>query len=83
MTGEEDEGLQRINMDLAEPPTDPSSAENYRELFDLLRLLNDSIRGGRMSQAEFAVWDAKAHSLLHPSEIARLEKPLRPHIPNL
>lgn len=84
MANEKNEDDGRVSLALAEPPADPAAAKNYRELYELLQVLHNSIAGTntKMSNDEFIAWDEKAHSLLAPAEIARLEKPLRPHIPN-
>lgn len=75
------EGPVRINMDLSVPPEDPREAEGYAELYKHLQRLFGALAGRGFPDAEFAVWDTQVRLLLRPDEIARYEKPLRPHIP--
>lgn len=62
-------------------PEDPVAAEGYVELHQLWTELRERLDGGdRLSDQEFRAWDQKVSSLLGPSEVARLQKPLRPHL---
>lgn len=72
---------QTINLDFSEPPVDAREAEGYSELVALLSRLNEALKSGRMPAPDFDEWDKTVKALLRPSEVARLEKPLRPHIP--
>lgn len=72
----------RPALDLAVPPADAVEAEGYAELYQQLEKIHAAISGQRMSAPDFAAWDERTKSLLRPQEVARLEKPLRPHIPN-
>lgn len=80
MASENDLQQASINLDLALTPIDPLEAENYPELFAHWRELHDTLEAGREPE-NFVEWDRQVKQLLRPSEIARFEKPLRPHIP--
>ncbi|NYD91636.1 hypothetical protein HD841_003452 [Sphingomonas melonis] len=68
-------------MDLSVPPEDPVEAEGYVELYRHLQQLFAALGGRRLSEEDFAKWDADVKKLLRASELPRYEKPLRPHIP--
>lgn len=74
-------GTVRINTDLAVPPEDSAEAHAYAELYQHLQRLHQATAGRGLSDPEFAGLDAAVKALLRPDEIARYEKPLRPHLP--
>jgi len=67
--------------DISTPPNDPVAAQNYPELEQLWRDLSNRLDfGDRLTDEEFRGWHQKVENLLRPQELARLHKPLRPHL---
>lgn len=78
---ESPETAAEVNKDLSIPPKNAADAQGYLELYQLWQEISERLKGGQFDDAEFAAWDAKVKALLRPNELARFEKPLRPHIP--
>lgn len=71
----------QVNKDLSIPPKNAADAQGYPELYQLWQEISERLERGQFEEADFAEWDAKVKALLRPDELARFEKPLRPHIP--
>jgi hypothetical protein len=68
--------------DLSAVPDDPAKAEGYSKLHALWNDLSIRLGSGRgVSSKQFQDWERETASLLKGTELARFQKPLRPHVP--